>query len=227
MPVKREFRVGIGDTTAGLLEKNPFLDARRLEGPGPLRLMLDSHQTEVRYDDGDLKLEVCADRVTADGDDRRVDSVGIRQCELFVNDSDAAVAAALELLHEFERANPRARNLTAWYVEATDDQIEKFEGEKVHRHETLYQPVTPAKAKERFAELKNRVAGQSDVSGSSVASNAVLGVYEGRRSNFYLGVHSFKTFGGDDLSPQQERAITFTVEAYFRRKPYEGSISSP
>lgn len=220
------FAVGVGDSARKVLAKNGYLKKHDFKTVGVLRLQLDTTGTQVAYDDGDLKLEVCAEGVTADGEAATVDVVGIRHCQSFVDDFGKAVSLASQLLSNFERANPEAKDLKSWYRAASQRQLEEFEGQPVNKSWDLFQPVTDLQARVKFGALLEQVRSADTSDSNSFDSSALLGVYEGERTIFELSVDSAKNLGGSGLTPDQERQTRFSISMRFRKKPYAGSITS-
>lgn len=225
----KTFHVGVGDLPSKLVERNPYLAEYGLRDDQLLRLSLGYRPTHVIYDDGDLRLEYCADRVNADGGivDNIVKSSGAKACGDFINDYKSAIRLAQSIIKQFEMANPKAKRLNDWYRTTSDAEFERFVGGDANRSWSLFQPVSGEEAEAKFVSLIKRLEKSNQYDDRSVNEHALLGVYEGRYAIFRIGVDAAKGMGGVHLTEAQEKSIRYPVSLGFTKKRYSGSVLAP
>jgi hypothetical protein len=234
-------RVGVGDSAARLVSKNPYLKgAIYIPEPGDvvgqMRLSLNA-ETAVEYDDGDLKLSVCADRISVDGTETLklgAAFVGIALCNERVENYEAAIEDAERVIQQLRNRNPRIKDLRSFYQSANQSELTAFGGE-IWAHLTVksFTDVpppredpemgldylrTPQQARDMFRELRAAKDPKRDPDGRVQAGTAFLGVYGGRYAIFEISVDGAEAFGGDGLTEAQRRAIRYKVTMHFRRR---------
>jgi len=219
MKPEKRLLVGVGDSVTKLVQRNPFLTQMGLSEAQMLRLQLQS-ALDLQYDDGDLRFDVgCVNRANVDGSTRLpvgAALVGMKLCEEPINDLDAAVKMATEVMHRFERQNPQAKDLRDFYLSATEPELQAIGG-KVWRKsdEDLFTLLTPEQAKAKFA--REAADGHDEItSGRWKNSLAIVGIYSGRKTLFEIAVSKTAHFGGDGLTDEQRRTMRYEITMSFR-----------
>jgi len=129
--------IGAGDTGERLIQNNRYLE-KVIWLPKPddgnvfdeMRLALTA-QTEVIYNDGDMKLSVCAHSVNADGNENfkgGVAFIDIKLCEAPINDYKRALKLAKDIITRLERDNPQISNLKTFLRSAPQHEITSMGG---------------------------------------------------------------------------------------------------
>jgi hypothetical protein len=211
--------VGVGDSVMKLVQRNPFLKQFSLSEGQMLRLPLQT-TLDLHYDDSDLKLDVgCVIRANVDGNARLPDGaalIGMKLCEEPLNDWRAAVEKATEVMRRFEQQNPQAKDLRAFYLSATEPELQAIGG-KVWRKsdQDLFALLTPEQAKAKFAR---EVAGGHEeiLSGRWKNTLANVGLYAGKKALFEIAVSKTANFGGDNLTEDQRRTMRYEITMAFR-----------
>lgn len=210
--------VGVGDTAARLMERNPYLKQFKLSAQEELRLPLMT-KLDVHYDDGDIKLDVgCAFTTNIDGNARFVGaaSIGIKLCDQSLNDWKPALRIAAEIMRRLEQQNPQVQNLRDFYVHASEPELKKIGGKqwrKSNHDLDVLRTIEDASIKfEREA-----AAGNVEItSGKQGNTEAFIGVYAGKHTIFEIGVSKVANFGGDNLTEEQRRTMRYEVTMSFR-----------
>lgn len=210
--------VGVGDSVAKLVQRNVFLKQLGLSEEPELRLPLET-TLDLHYDDGDLKLDVgCVISANVDGNARfkGVALVGASLCEQPLNDWNAAVDKAAEVMRRFEKQNPQAKDLRAFYLSATEPELQAIGG-KVWRKSThdLDVLLTLEEAKAKFAR---EAAGNHEeiLSDRRKSTYAKVGLYAGKKALFSIGISKTANFGGDNLTEEQRRTMRYEISMSFR-----------
>lgn len=233
--------VGVGDSGEQLIKNNPYLkNVVWLPKPGDgnvfdeMRLGLEA-TTDVYYNDGDIKLHVCAHRVSADGDKQfkhGVAFVGIKLCEAPISDYKRALYLAKEVVRQLEYQNPVIRNLRDFYRTAPQRELTAmggriWEGIAVKHFKTM--PAnrdnrdrdylfTFEEADMHFAkklanpEYTKDVWDQPRLQGG----RALLAVYAGKYAIFELGVHADTHWGGQNLTKEKLDEQRYNITMHFR-----------
>lgn len=210
--------VGVGDSVTKLLQRNPFLKQLGLSEGQMLRLPLET-TLDLHYEDGDLKLDVgCAISANVDGNARfpGVALVGLSLCEQPLNDWNSAVDKAVEVMRRFEQQNPQAKDLRAFYLSATELELQAIGG-KVWRKsdQDLFALLTPEQAKAKFA--REAAGGHEEIfSGRWKNTLANVGLYAGKKALFEIAVSKTANFGGDNLTEEQRRTMRYEITMSFR-----------
>ncbi|WP_124077652.1 hypothetical protein [Pigmentiphaga humi] len=211
--------VGVGDTVARLVERNPFLKELGLV-PGKsgelLRLPLMT-RLDLRYEDGDLNFDVgCVIRANIDGNAQFADAafIGMKLCEEPLNDWNAAVDLAKQVMRRFEQQNPQVKDIRAFYLSASEAELQRIGGWKRSTQE-LHTLLTPEEAKAKFA--REAAAGHEEiVSGRRNGTSALIGIYTSEKAIFQIGVSKTANFGGNNLSEAQRQTMRYEVSMHFR-----------
>lgn len=210
--------VGVGDSVTKLIQRNPFLGQVGLSEGQLLRLPLET-KLDLHYDDGDLKLDVgCVISANVDGNARfpGVALVGISLCEQPLNDWNATVDKAAEVMRRFEQQNPQAKDLRAFYLSATEPELQAIGG-KVWRKSAHDLDVlrTVEEAKAKFG--REAAAGHEEIfRGWRKNTFAMTGIYVGRKALFEIGISKMANFGGDNLTEEQRRTMRYEITISFR-----------
>ena len=224
-PPGREFVVGVGETVGTLAARNPYLESYGLSDHMQLRLSLDSEPIDVIYDDASLKFRLTAARVSADGIDRVgvVTHVGAILSPSFSNDPEAVLAQAVDLIREMESENAGIIRLDSWYRAASSEQIDRFEGKRMSSSwRSVRTPVETQEALDLFKGLVSRIEQSKDYSRESMSARASLAIFESETVIVTVGVSANKEYGGQNLTPTQDRSLRFVVGVEVRAKPYSG-----
>lgn len=218
----RPLYVGVGDSPERLIARNPYLkDFVWVPQPddetGQMRLSLQNY-SRVHYDDGDIKLEVCAYRSSVDGDKffkRGVASVGIVLCEQPVNDYKRTLQIADDLIHQFETNNPNAENLRTPYLADSQAYLVRIGGSY---WETKGWPgrvslFTLEEAGQQFAEGVAHPKLKIDTWGQlrPVGGGYLVGVYAGKRAIVEIKVSSTTQNGDNNLTDEKRLAMRYSV----------------
>jgi hypothetical protein len=210
--------VGVGDSVTRLVQRNPFLKQLGLSEGQMLRLPLET-TLSLHYDDGDLKLDVgCVIRANVDGNERFPGAafIGMKLCEEPLNDWNAALDRAAEVMRRLEQQNPQAKNLRAFYLSATEPELQKIGG-KIWRKsdQDLFALLTPEQARAKFA--REAAGGHEEIlSGRWKNTLANVGIYVGKKALFEIGVSKTANFGGDNLTEEQRRTMRYEITMSFR-----------
>lgn len=223
----RPLYVGVGDSPERLIARNPYLkDFVWVPQPddeiGEMRLSLENF-SQVHYDDGDIKLEVCAYSSSVDGHKpfkRGVATVGIVLCEQPENDYKRTLQIAGDLIHQFEQNNPGAENLRTPYLADNQAYLVRIGGPNWEKkgwrgRESLF---TLEEAGQQFAEDVDHPKLKTDAWGQSqpVGGRCLVGVYAGKRVIVEMGVNSTVKYGGNNLTDEQRLAMRYTISMSFR-----------
>ncbi|MBI3561601.1 MAG: hypothetical protein HY080_07805 [Gammaproteobacteria bacterium] len=234
--------LGVGDSGEKLLQQNPFLKgvlwlpkAEEKQVMDEMRLSLQA-TTDVHYSDGDLRLQVCAHSVSADGNSAfklGVAFVGIKLCEAPVNDYKRALQLAKEVVTQLQQENPRIHNLNDFYRKATQAQLLAMGGHSWADAATKYFCNLPARrdnpdsgeylygfeeADVYFSNTLTNPRFKDDVNGQPrlQGGDALLGVYAGKYAIFEIGVTATQNWGGTNLTPAQLDEQRYDISMHFR-----------
>lgn len=131
MPI---LNIGIANTARELVKENSYLRdvvPKSIDSGDQLRLALQS-PTEVRYSDGDIKLNFCAKSINADGNDAIGDQVafiGGQLCDAPTNTYKDAFQRARDLMQQLESDNPGVQDLRRFYLTASREQLVSIGGD--------------------------------------------------------------------------------------------------
>ncbi len=211
--------VGVGDSLTKLAQRNAFLNQLSVNEGQELRLSLET-TLEPHYDDGDIKFDVdCVMSANVDGNKRLpqgVTLVGLTLCEPPLNDWEAAVAKAAEIMSRFEKQNPQATDLRAFYLSATEPELQAIGGKTWRKSEQdLFALLTPQQARAKFA--KEAAGGHEEIiSGRWKNSLANVAIYAGKKALFQIGISKSANFGGNNLTEEQRRTMRYEITMSFR-----------
>jgi hypothetical protein len=217
----RTLVVGVGDTTDRLIRHNPYLrGAVGTPTNGELRLMA-MENTSLEYDDGDLKLTLPdVAEFSVDGNGyfpHGAAFVGLRLAEQPKNDYRRALELASQVIQALEQQSPSAVTWRGFY-EASDEATLKRVHSWWRKSTSRGNLLTLAEAESKFAQQEREGYGEivnARAQGLGAGSYAKLALYAGRTSTFELGVANAPFFGGDDLTPEERRAMRYTVTMNF------------
>lgn len=210
--------VGVGDSVTKLVQRNPFLKQLGLNEGQMLRLPLQT-TLDLHYDDGDLKLDVgCVIRANIDGNDRFPGAafIGMKLCDEPLNDWNAAVDKAAEVMRRFEQQNTQAKDLRAFYLSATEPELQAIGGKTWHKStHDLDTLLTIEEAKAKFA--REAAGGHEEIlSGRRKNTLANVAIYAGKKALFGIGISKTTHFGGDNLTEEQRRTMRYEITMDFQ-----------
>jgi hypothetical protein len=210
--------VGVGDSVPKLMQRNPFLKQLAPSEGQMLRLPLQT-TLDLHYDDGDLKLDVgCVIRANIDGDARFPGAafIGMKLCEEPLNDWNEAIDKATEVMRRFEQQNPQAKDLRAFYLSATELELQAIGGKTWHKSaHDLDTLLTPDEAKAKF--VREAAGGHEEiVSGRRKNTLANVAIYAGKKALFGIGISKTANFGGDNLTEEQRRTMRYEITMSFQ-----------
>jgi hypothetical protein len=210
--------VGVGDTVAALVRRNPFLGTMGLEGASELRLPITT-RFQFRYDDGDLRFDAgCVDRGNVSGNERFAGAafVGMRLCRHSVGDWKAAVDIAADAMRRLRQQNPHLKDLGDFYRKASEPELQKVGGPtwKKSDHE-LYALLTLDEARAKLA--RQEAGGHEDiVSGRHTGSLTTVGIFSGEKALVEFGISKTGHLGGENLTSAERRIMRYEVSMSFR-----------
>jgi len=210
--------VGVGDSVAKLVERNPFMKQFGLGGRDMLRLPI-STTFDLHYDDNDLRLDVgCVRNANVDGNTRflGVTLVGMTLCEPPLNDWRAATEQASLMIRRFEQQNPHAKDLRAFVLSASENELQAIAGKgwRKSSHD-LDSLLTLDEANAKFS--REAAAGHEEIlSGRRKNTLAIVGLYAGAKALFEIGISKTQHFGGTNLTDAQRRTLRYEVTMSFR-----------
>jgi hypothetical protein len=233
-----KFVVGVGYSADELTGKNPYLKGvisplGKHHVVDELRLALQA-TTQLHYDDGDLKLNVCAHSSNADGTSglkRGVAFVGIKLCDSPINDYGLALQRTKQVIDQLVEGNPDIQDISRLYRTAPQAELTKIGGKiwssiATKRFKDLPAPRDDPKSMDflhtfesagaRFASLTSGSEPKRRLDGRIDGGNALLGVYAGKFAIFEIGVNGTEAYGGSNLSKAQRNAIRYDVTMHFR-----------
>jgi hypothetical protein len=205
--------VGVGDSVERLVQRNPFLKPLGLRTDQTLRLPL-MRTTDVTYDDGHWRLHIgCVMTSNLDGFERfsGVEYVGLRLCERFTNDWPAAMRRASELIAEFRKQNPQARDLAGWLPTAPHEELESIFGGSWRNYSEKM--MSDAELHAHFERLSRMTEDEGRYAGLSLSKKR--GVFLGDRVYFSIGIVPLVSLRGDDLTEAERAARDYMVTMGF------------
>lgn len=233
--------VGVGESGEQLIRDNPYL--RKVvwlpkTGDGnvfnEMRFALET-TTDLYYNDSDIRLRVCAHRVSIDGNasfKRGVAFVGIKLCEAPINNYKRALHLAKEAIQQLERENPTIRNLREFYRTTPQQELtalggNSWEGIAITHFKTM--PTnrdnrdrdylfTFEEADSHFTNKLSNPQYTKDVWNQPrlQGGGALLAVYAGKYAIFELSVHSDAHWGGQNLTKEKLDEQRYNVTMHFR-----------
>lgn len=210
--------VGVGDSVATLMRRNPFLKQLQVPAGQELRLPLQT-TLDLRYDDGDLKFDVgCVISANVDGNKQYPDAafIGMTLCEQPVDDWKRAVDIAAEVMRRLEQQNPSVQNLRSFYVNASEAQIQAIGGETWQKSEhDIDKLLTLDEARAKFTAQEQ--AGHKEILVDERRSSmAFVGVYAGKYAVHRISISKTTLFGGQNLTEAQRRMMRYQVSMAFK-----------
>lgn len=222
------FNVSIGNPASRLVKENPYLRGvvqQTFNRGDQLRLSLQT-DIDVRYNDGDMRLNVLTNSVSADGDETtldRVSFIGGQLRESPMSGYAQAFALAKKFMQRLESDNPGIRNLRHFYQTASQDQLTAIGGElwanvaEKRSNEDSFEYLGPIEeAEQLFKEAV--VKPLLDQDGRPVRMYALLGVYASKWTIVAIGVSSTYMYGGQNLTAQRRMAQSYLVTFHIRRR---------
>lgn len=211
--------VGVGDHVTKLVQRNEFLKQLGLSEGQELRLSLET-TLDPHYDDGDIKFDVgCVSGANVDGNKRLPSGVtllGLSLCNPTLNDWDAAVDKAVEVIRRFEQQNPPAQDLRHFYRSATEPELQAIGGQTWRKSDQdLFALLTPEQARAKFAKEASEDH-EEIVSGRWKNTFANVAIYAGKKTLFQIGISKSANFGGDNLTEEQRRTMRYEITMSFR-----------
>ncbi len=235
-----QLNVGIGMTAERLLQLNPslkgtaWIPSQDEKVFDELRLSMQS-ESDLQYNDGILTFSTCVHSISIDGDkDFKVGvaSIGFKVCNPPVDDPNKVIEQASKLIDMLDKS--MAKNVSNFYRTATQSDLTKVGGELWSTLATQTFPSNPpprddpehwdnlmsleqARAK-LLSKKVNGIAKRLD-DGRVDGGNALVGVYATDRAIIQVGIWSSGTFGGEELTVEQQNSIRYFTGMSIRRRP--------
>lgn len=234
-------RVGVGMTASELLARNPALrGVAWAPSPGSvfdeLRVSLQT-PAKLNYDDGLLSFSVCAYSTSIDGSQNLkagVASVGVTVCDPPIDDVEAAIRQAAELLALLGGQRPSVADLATAYRTATQETLTKIGGTAWQNvavqsfaevpaprddPASMYHLKTLDEARAYFQSRKVNGVAKRRVDGRIDVGLVLVGVFATDKAIVEVGLSGADAFGGENLSVQQRNAIRYQVGMGIRLRP--------
>lgn len=225
---KPTVRVGIGQSGESFAAKNPELkEAIWLPRPeekhvfNQLRFWLQA-ESELQYDDGEIRFNACANHIFVDGDDELplgVANVQLKLCDAPKNNPKLAIRMAKEFMDKLE-INANIIKLNEKYMAASKEELYALGGENLASSiESRKYPDSGSDLR-TFGEAEKYFEEKADFlkkSGKSLDDirrhgfHALLGVYRDKVALIYVSVTAIQFWGGEHLSESQRNDIRYDV----------------
>lgn len=235
-----QLNVGIGMTAERLLQLNPSLkgaawipsqDEKLFD---ELRLSIQS-ESDLQYNDGILNFSTCVHSISIDGDkDFKVGvaSIGFKVCNPPVDDPDKVIEQASKLIDILDKS--KAKNFSHFYRTATQSELIRVGGDLWSKLATQTFPSNPPprddpehwdylmsveQARAKLLSKKVNGIAKRLYDGRVDGGSALVGVYATDRAIIEVGIWSNGTFGGENLTVEQQNSIRYFTGMSIRRRP--------